>query len=85
MEPTPRKPLQPMPAPESLEPHSIRFQPRDWAALSAAARARGLEPAVFVRRLTMFGFSILQAQVGTEAAVGMLGQVLSGSQGIGRF
>ena len=66
---------------ESRDPHSIRFSPTEWQAITDAARLRGLEPAVFVRRLTIYALSVVSAQAAAEAALG----IPAGSQGIGRF
>lgn len=35
------------------EPHSIRFLEEEWATVTDAAAAFGIEPAVLVRRLTL--------------------------------
>ena len=51
---------------ESTEPHSIRFTPTQWAALSQAASRRGEEPSRYVRRLAMYALSIVQAQAIAE-------------------
>lgn len=82
-----RKPLARMDSPpmESREPHSIRFMPSEWERICAGARQRGLEPAVFVRMLTMYGLSIAEAPTLPEAAPGKPAQMLAGSRGIGRF
>lgn len=51
---------------ESTEPHSIRFTPSQWAAITQAALRRGEEPSRYVRRLTMYALSIVQAQAVAE-------------------
>lgn len=63
-----RKPLMPM---ESTEPHSIRFTPTQWRHIQAAAARRGEEPSRYVRRLTMYALSIVQAQVAAQDHVGI--------------
>lgn len=68
-----RKPpvkLMPM---ESREPHSIRYTPTEWQMICDAARSRSLEPAVFARKLTMYGLSIVQAPIISEASLGITG------------
>lgn len=77
-----RRPLAPM---QSREPKSIRFTPVEWEALSAAARTRGLEPAVFVRMLTMYALTITQAPTLAEAAAWMPREMLAGSSRTRRF
>lgn len=54
-EPT-RRPLAAM---ESRDPKSIRFNPTEWAALTEAARQRGIEPSSFVRDLSMMALMIV--------------------------
>jgi hypothetical protein len=70
---------------ESREPKSIRFTPTEWAVIADAARYRGLEPAVFVRRLTIWALSLAQAQAAAEASLGMPGENLGGSRRTQRF
>lgn len=53
---------------EAREPKSIRFTPDEWAVIAAAAASRALEPAVFVRLLTMYALSIVQAPTLAEAS-----------------
>jgi hypothetical protein len=65
---TPRKPTIKM---ESTEPHSIRFTPTQWTSIQAAARRRGEEPSRYVRRLTMYALSIVQAQAAAQDHVGV--------------
>ena len=77
-----RKPLAPM---ESREPHSIRFTPTEWAAICDAARARALEPAVFVRVLTMYALEDVTRSTRVEASLGMPSQMLAGSRRTRRF
>lgn len=76
---TGRKPVAKM---ESREPHSIRFSPTEWAAICESARFRGLEPAVFVRMLTIYALSISQAPAFLEASVGVPSTGLAASLGI---
>ncbi len=80
-----RKPPAPMPPMESRLPHSIRFTQSEWEALCQAARQRALEPAVFVRVLTMYALSIAQAPVLPEASLGIPPQMLAASQRTRRF
>lgn len=72
-----RKPLARMepspPVPQSTEPHSIRFTPDQWAAISEHARRRGEEPSRLVRKLAMYALSIAQAQALAEAHGGLTG------------
>ena len=63
-----RKPPVPM---ESTEPHSIRFTPTQWRCIQAAAARRGEEPSRYVRRLTMYALSIVQAQAAAQDHVGL--------------
>lgn len=77
-----RKPLAPM---ESRDPKSIRFTPTEWAAISDAARERGLEPAVFVRMLTMYAMEDVIRATRVPASLGMRQEMLAGSQRIRRF
>lgn len=77
---------------ESRDPKSIRFTPTEWDKIRAAADDRGLEPAVFVRLLTIYALSIVQAPVLSEASLGIPGlsgrasaQGPSGSRGTRRF
>ena len=51
---------------ESTEPHSIRFTPTQWLSITQAASRRGEEPSRYVRRLTMYALSIVQAQAAAE-------------------
>lgn len=53
-------------------PMSVRFTPSDRAAIEAEARARGYEPAVFVRLLTISALDDLRYATRREASVGML-------------
>jgi hypothetical protein len=77
-----RRPLAPM---ESREPKSIRFTPTEWATIADEARARGLEPAVFVRMLTMFALEDVTRSSRVEASLGMPPQNLRGSARTRRF
>lgn len=77
-----RRPPTPM---QSREAHSIRYTPAEWAALCDEARYRGLEPAVFVRLLTMYALSIAQAPAMREASLGMPGQMLPDARRTRRF
>ena len=70
---------------QSREPKSIRFTPEEWETIATAARARFLEPAVFVRALTMYALSIVQAPTFGEAAVGNPLQMLAGAPRTRRF
>ena len=82
-----------MPAPErkpavamqSREPHSIRFTPDEWTAITEAALCRGLEPAVFTRSLAMYALRIADAPVVREASLGIPREMLAGSQRTRRF
>lgn len=69
-----RRPLGP--PMESRQARSIRFTPTEWEAICQAARARALEPSVFVRVLAMYALSIVQAPTLAEAAAWMPRQVL---------
>ena len=80
-----RKPPVPM---ESREPHSIRFTPTEWAEIATEAQARGLEPAVFVRKLALIALDDLTRYVRAEAAVGVPGipsRMLTDSRRTRRF
>lgn len=77
-----RRPLAPM---ESRDPHSIRFTPTEWEAIVAAAHPRGLEPAVFVRMLTMYALEDVTRTQRVEASLGVPSQMLRGSQRTRRF
>ena len=73
---------------QSREPKSIRFSPDEYEAITVAARRRGLEPAVFVRMLTMYGLSIAEAPTLAEAAAWVPGfgrEMLGGSPRTRRF
>ncbi len=83
--PPPRKPAGAMPPMESRAPHSIRFNSLEWSAICLAARARALEPAVFVRMLALYALSIASAPALVEAPLGIPPQMLAGSQGMRRF
>jgi len=81
-----RKPT--APPMQSREPKSIRFTPIEWDAVTECARRRGLEPAVFVRMLTMYALSIVQAPTLAEASAWIPGfgqQMLGGSPRTRRF
>jgi len=56
---------------QSTEPHSIRFTPDAWARICESAARRGLEPAVYVRRLTLMALEIAEAQAKAEASFGI--------------
>lgn len=80
-----RKPLSaPVPM-ESREPHSIRFMPSEWTEIAGESRSRGLEPAVFVRMLTMYALEDVMRSARVEASLGIPGKVPGGSPRIGRF
>ena len=70
---------------ESRDPHSIRFTPEEWTALQENAVIRGLEPAVFVRMLTIYALRIVQAGGLGEASVGVPPEMLRGARGMRRF
>jgi hypothetical protein len=70
---------------ESREPKSIRFTPTEWAAISDAARERALEPAVFVRLLTMYALEDVTRATRVPASLGITAQMLTGSQRTRRF
>jgi hypothetical protein len=78
-----RKPL--APPMESRDPKSIRFTPTEWAALAEEARSRALEPAVFVRLLTMYALEDVTRPTLKTASLGIPGQMLRGSQRSRRF
>lgn len=78
----PRKPPTPM---ESRDPHSIRFTPTEWDAITDEARGRGLEPAVFVRMLTMYALEDVTRATRATASLGMPSQVLASSPRTRRF
>lgn len=77
-----RKPPAPM---ESREPKSIRFTPTEWAAICEEARARALEPAVFVRLLAMYALEDVTRASRVPASLGITAQMLGGSQRGRRF
>jgi hypothetical protein len=52
---------------ESREPKSIRFSPAEWAAITEAALARGLEPSRFARGLSLIGLKLLAGIEEVEA------------------
>ena len=79
-----RKPLAHAPM-ESRDPKSIRFTPTEWTAIADEARSRGLEPAVFVRMLTMYALEDVTRSSRVEASLGIPGKILRGSQGSRRF
>lgn len=82
-----RKPLAAAPM-ESREPKSIRFTPTEWEQIGFEARMRGLEPAVFVRMLTIFALEDVTRSTRVEASLGVPGiprQVPGGSQRTRRF
>lgn len=65
---------------ESREPRSIRFGSSEWGALVAAARARGLEPAAFVRDLALMALMIVDTPHLMEAHLRNLSVIRAGSQ-----
>jgi hypothetical protein len=72
-----RKPpvkIEPLPGPQSLEPHSIRYAPRDWDRLTTRARRRHLEPSVYARVLTLTALRLAEAQDEAEESVGRLAE-----------
>ena len=75
----------PAPPMESRLAHSIRFNSVEWEAICTAARARALEPAVFVRLLTMYALGIVTAPTLAEAAAWMPRQVLPAPSRTQRF
>jgi hypothetical protein len=84
--PLPRKPLaKAAPPMESRTAHSIRFNDVEWGAICASARMRALQPAVFVRLLTMYALSIVQAPALAEASLGIPVEPLAGSLRCPRF
>jgi hypothetical protein len=67
----PTKPLAKA-VPESREPKSIRFTPTEWHAIRETGLRHGEdEPARYVRKLTMYALSIVQAQDAAEASLGI--------------
>lgn len=78
-----RKPL--APPMESREPKSIRFTPTEWVLISDEARSRGLEPAVFVRMLTMYALEDVTRSSRVEASLGMPAKMLRESPRGRRF
>ena len=52
---------------ESRDPKSIRFCPAEWAAITDAARARGIEPSAFTRDLSLMALMIVQTPILMEA------------------
>lgn len=64
---------------ESREPKSIRFTPSEWEVITEEARSRGLEPAVFVRMLTMYGLQDVTRASRVEASLGVPSQMLAAS------
>jgi hypothetical protein len=88
----PESARKPLVALQSREPHSIRFTPEEWAAIRMCAEDRGFEPAVLVRKLTMYALSIIQAPVLSEASLGIpnnglraSAEVLAGARRTRRF
>lgn len=75
--PLERRPLASM---ESREPRSIRFGSSEWGALVTAARARGLEPAAFVRDLALMALMIVDTPHLMEAHLKNLAVLRTGSQ-----
>lgn len=62
-----RKPPAPM---ESRLPHSIRFDPAEWAEICEEAQRRKLEPAVFVRQVTMYALQFVRTAGRWEDSLG---------------
>jgi hypothetical protein len=79
VEPT-RKPL--APPMESRDPKSIRYNPSEWAALSEAARQRGLEVSAFVRDLSMMALMIVSTPGLMEAHLRALAVLRGPGHGI---
>jgi hypothetical protein len=52
---------------ESRDPHSIRFSDTEWGAIAEAARARGVEPSRFARKLCLIGLTVARTQESLEA------------------
>ena len=77
-----RRPMAPM---QSREPHSIRFTPTEWEQIGVESTARGLEPAVFVRKLTLIALDDLTRYSRREDALGIPAIGGRGSQRTGRF
>lgn len=64
-----RLPLAPV---QSLTPHTIRFSDSQWARISAVAAEWRLEPACFVRIMTMYALEDMSRSRWREAAAGKL-------------
>lgn len=64
-----RKPLAPL---QSLTPHTIRFSASQWTRISAAAADWRLEPACFVRVMTMYALEDMSRERWREASAGKL-------------
>lgn len=62
-----RKPAAKMPAPETREPKSIRFEPSVWVRITDVALARGTEPSALARELALMGLTILENPAVAEA------------------
>jgi len=63
--------------PQTREPKSIRFTPDEWVRITTAGQRRGEdEPAVFVRKLTLYALRMVEAQAEMEASGGVLRQIL---------
>ena len=77
-----RKPMAPM---QSRDPHSIRFTPTEWDQISVESTARGLEPAVFVRKLTLIALDDLTRYSRREDSLGIPAIGARGSHRSGRF
>jgi hypothetical protein len=77
-----RKPPVPM---QSRDPHSIRFTSEEWEAICESARHRALEPAVFVRVLTMYALEDVTRSARVEGSIGIPQKMLAGSQRTRRF
>jgi hypothetical protein len=81
MNPADRKPLAHVPPMESLIAKSVRLAPTEWDGVAVLARARALEPAVFVRTIIRAALSIAGVPGMQEASIGVLGATVGGALG----
>lgn len=67
---------------ESRDPKSIRYCPAEWAAITEAARARGMEPSAFARDLSMMALMIVSTPALMEAHLKTLSVLRPNGQSI---
>jgi len=73
-----RKPLAKLPAPETREPKSIRFEPSLWQRITDVAIARGTEPSALARELASMGLTIFENPQVAEAYMRSLAALQAG-------